>query len=91
MDHLAEKLKRDLQKAAHLAGVEGVRVLRMSSVGDQQIIASFHLAVSNYGLFVASRGLIALCTVLTDSMIDEAVERASSAMAWQEKLLGELA
>jgi len=95
MERLAEKLKRGLQEEAHLAGLP-LSVNHVGSImnlfftentgdaqharDDQQIIASFHLAALNHGLFVAPRGLIALSTVLTDSVIDEALERASSAM-----------
>jgi len=95
MERLAEKLKRGLQEAAHLAGLPLI-VNHVGSImnlffsdntgdaqharDDQEIIASFHLAALNHGLFVAPRGLIALATVLTDALIDEVVERASSAM-----------
>ena len=95
MERLAEKLKRGLQEAARLAGLP-LSVNHVGSImnlfftdktgdaqharDDQEIIASFHLAALNHGLFIAPRGLIALSTVLTDSLIDEAVERASSAM-----------
>jgi glutamate-1-semialdehyde aminotransferase len=47
---------------------------------DQEIIEKFHLAALNYGLFIAPRGLIALSTVLTDSLVNEAIERALLAM-----------
>jgi len=95
MECLAERLKRDLQEAADRAGLplsvnhvgSIMNLFFSSNTGDaqharddQQIIARFHLAALNHGLFIAPRGLIALSTVLTDSVIDEAVECASSAM-----------
>ncbi|MGE4657649.1 MAG: aminotransferase class III-fold pyridoxal phosphate-dependent enzyme [Gammaproteobacteria bacterium] len=45
-----------------------------------QIMARFHLAALNRGLLVAPRGLIALSTVMTETVIDEAAECARAAM-----------
>ena len=48
---------------------------------DQALIARFHLAALNHGLFFAHRGFFALSTVLDAKAIDEAIERAAAAMA----------
>lgn len=48
---------------------------------DAEPMAAFHLACLNHGLFFAPRGLIATSTVLSDELVDEAVERAAGAFA----------
>jgi glutamate-1-semialdehyde aminotransferase len=40
----------------------------------------FHLACINHGVFIASRGMIALSTVITTEHITEAIERMDTAM-----------
>jgi glutamate-1-semialdehyde aminotransferase len=48
---------------------------------DAAIMARFHLAGMNHGLYFASRGLLVLSTVMTDADIDDAVERLDGAMS----------
>lgn len=48
---------------------------------DQALVARFHLAALNHGLFFAHRGFFALSTVTDAKAIDEAIERAAAAMA----------
>ena len=43
-------------------------------------IEMFHLAALNHGLMVASRGMMALSTVMDEALIDEVVRRAAAAM-----------
>ena len=44
------------------------------------LMRKFHLAALNEGLFFAPRGLIAVSTAHDEATIDEAVERAGTAM-----------
>lgn len=48
---------------------------------DGDRMAAFHLACLANGLFFAPRGLLATSTVLSDELVDEAVERAAQAFA----------
>jgi glutamate-1-semialdehyde 2,1-aminomutase len=48
---------------------------------DGRAAALFHLAGMNHGLYFASRGMIVLSTVLTDSDIREVAQRADAAIA----------
>lgn len=48
---------------------------------DGDRMAAFHLACLANGLFFAPRGLLATSTVLSDELVDEAVERAARAFA----------
>jgi beta-glucosidase-like glycosyl hydrolase len=48
---------------------------------DGALMAAFHLACLNQGLFFAPRGLLATSTVLSDQLIDTAVDRAARAIA----------
>jgi len=48
---------------------------------DAATIWRFHLACLNHGLFIAPRGMMALSTVVTDTLVSEIVERADAAMA----------
>ena len=43
-------------------------------------IEMFHLAALNHGLMVASRGMMALSTVMDEALIDEVIRRAAVAM-----------
>ena len=43
-------------------------------------MANFHLAALNHGLMVASRGMMALSTVMDEALIDEVIRRAAAAM-----------
>ncbi len=47
---------------------------------DIEIISRFHLACLKEGLFIAPRGLMALSTVFDDSLIDQCLEKAKTAM-----------
>ena len=47
---------------------------------DASRIASFHLAALNHGLMVASRGMMALSTVMDEALIDEVIHRAAAAL-----------
>jgi len=47
---------------------------------DAAMMARFHLAGMNHGLYFASRGLLVLSTVMTDADIDDAIERLDSAL-----------
>jgi len=47
---------------------------------DEQLMDKFHIACLNHGLFIASRGLIALSSVVEEKHVAEAVERAGAAM-----------
>jgi glutamate-1-semialdehyde 2,1-aminomutase len=47
---------------------------------DGEIVAKFHLAALNHGLFLAPRGMIALSTVTTREHVTETLERAEAAM-----------
>jgi glutamate-1-semialdehyde 2,1-aminomutase len=96
MDRLRQRLSRGLHAAAaahglpfsaHEAGslmnvfftptAPEARLVRP----DARNMYLFHLAALNHGLFLAPRGMIALSTVITDTLIDEVVERARAAFA----------
>src|SRR5215471_19442478 len=47
---------------------------------DMKMMAQFHLAALNHGLFLAPRGLIALNTVIDDNLLTEICDRAAQAM-----------
>jgi glutamate-1-semialdehyde 2,1-aminomutase len=47
---------------------------------DGRTMANFHLAALNNGLFIAPRGLIALSTVMTETLLSEVADRAAKAM-----------
>lgn len=51
------------------------------SRSDGALISRFHLASLNHGLFFAGRGMMALSTVMSDSLIDEVIDRCSAALA----------
>ena len=95
MEQLAAMLSAGLKEAARQAGLP-LRINRAGSLinlfftentsyahharEDQEIIEKFHLAALNHGLFIAPRGLIALSTVLIDTIVNETIERALLAM-----------
>jgi len=94
MDQLGDRLARELKKAA-MAVELPFSVRRVGSLmnvfflndpppptitrEDAKLIAEFHLAALNHGLFLAPRGMMALSTVMTDELVTEIVERASQA------------
>jgi len=47
---------------------------------DQALLAKFHLAGMNRGLYFASRGMLVLATVLDDPLLGEVIERAGAAL-----------
>ena len=95
MDRRGERLARELSRAASELGLP-FSVRRVGSLmnvfflkdapattiarEDAQLVANFHLAALNHGLFLAPRGMIALSTVLDDHLIGEVAERAARAM-----------
>ena len=48
---------------------------------DEKEITLFYLAALNRGLLMATRGMIALSTVIDEARIDDVAERAAAAMA----------
>lgn len=94
MEGLAGRLKTGLQAGAAKAGLPlsinhygSVLNLYFSASApvaamvreDGDIMERFHLAAMNHGLFMASRGMVALSTIMTEDSIDEALERAGAA------------
>jgi glutamate-1-semialdehyde 2,1-aminomutase len=95
MDRLGERLARGLKDAASAVELP-FSVRRIGSLmnifflndppkptiarDDARLIAEFHLAALNHGLFLAPRGLIALSTVMNDELVSEIIERAGAAM-----------
>ena len=47
---------------------------------DNELMAEFFLAALNRGVFMSSRGMIVLATIMDETIIDEAVERLELAM-----------
>lgn len=96
MDSLCGLLKEGLERAAREVGLP-IAVNHVGSTlnvyfseaapesvavrDDQEAMGRFHLAAMNHGLFLASRGIIALSTVMTQSTVDEVLERARAALA----------
>jgi glutamate-1-semialdehyde 2,1-aminomutase len=95
MAALAERLEAGAHAAARRCGLP-LRVHRAGSLlnlylsqadrlstatrDDRAAIALLHLACLNHGLFIASRGMIALATVLGEAEIDEIVEHLGRAL-----------
>jgi len=95
LDRRGDRLARELKKAA-MAVELPFSVRRIGSLmnlfflndpppptiarDDANLIAQFHLAALNHGLFLAPRGMIALSTVMTDELVTEIIERASLAL-----------
>src|SRR5271163_2818689 len=90
-----ERLAQDLKKAAmavelpfsvrRVGSLMNVFFLKeppapMIARDDAKLMAEFHLAMLNHGLFLAPRGLIALSTVMTDELMNEIIQRASQAL-----------
>jgi len=103
MERLGERLAQDLKKAA-MAVELPFSVRRVGSLmnvfflneppppmiarDDAKLMAEFHLAMLNHGLFLAPRGLIALSTVMTDELMNEIIQRASQALHDVASLVG---
>jgi len=47
---------------------------------DLAVMNQFHLSCLNHGLFIARRGLAVMCTLMDESITDEAAQRLSAAM-----------
>jgi len=48
---------------------------------DQELVTLFHLACLNHGVLFAPRGFFALSTVMTEAIVDGALERCAAAMS----------
>ena len=48
---------------------------------DEKAMSLFYMAALNHGVLMATRGCIALSTVMDDALIDEVGERIAAAMA----------
>ncbi|HEX9992426.1 MAG TPA: aminotransferase class III-fold pyridoxal phosphate-dependent enzyme [Acidimicrobiales bacterium] len=96
MAALAERLERGLAAGAAAAGLpfSDRRCGSLLNVwflpeppppsarrDDDAAMTAFHLAGMNHGLYFASRGMLALSTVMDEAAVDEIVERAGDAMA----------
>jgi glutamate-1-semialdehyde 2,1-aminomutase len=95
MDRLGARLESGLRAAAAAAGLP-FSVNRTGSLlqlffsatpatflpvrPDVELADRFHLTALNHGLFMARRGMMALSTVLTEALVDEAAARAGAAM-----------
>ena len=95
MQNMAMQIKTGLVEAADKAGLT-LQINQVGSIMNlyftdddpspsehrlnQGSMELFHLAAMNHGLFVAPRGLMVLSTVMTESLIDEAIDRAAQAM-----------
>jgi glutamate-1-semialdehyde 2,1-aminomutase len=55
---------------------------------DRQLMGLYHLAAMNHGILIASRGMMALSTVMTDGVIDEITERSGDSMKDVAKEMG---
>ncbi len=96
MNRLCAQLKDGLEQAAAKAGLP-LSISRFGSVlnlyfsaelpvsamarSDDDLMGRFHLAAMNHGLLLASRGMIALSTIMTSETVAEIIERADAAMA----------
>lgn len=100
---LAERLDAGLLAAAESVGLPLIvnragSLMNLHFSDDQpspaahrstdDMMGLFHLAAMNHGVFVAPRGLMALSTVMTEVLIDEAVERCTAAMSDVARELG---
>jgi glutamate-1-semialdehyde 2,1-aminomutase len=91
MDRLAARLKGQLERASALLELRtavrqagSLMNVVFAAESDQETVRmhrNFHLAALNHGVFIAPRGLIALSTVMTEKLIDEAGERLAAAFA----------
>ena len=91
MEELGERLAASLERSAGQHGLP-LALNRCGSLlqvyfpddsatgEDADRMSAFHLAALNHGLMVASRGMICLSTVMDESLLDEAAQRADAAM-----------
>lgn len=94
MEGQAEELDAALRRAADTLGL-GLAVRRIGSLLHLSLGANetelareparanalFHLAAMNRGVYLSARGLMALCTVLTDTDLAATTERLGEALA----------
>lgn len=95
MDVLAQRLRTGLLSAAATAGLPLTincvgSIMNLHFTEDEaapaahrsaaEMLAPFHLAALNRGVFIAPRGLIALSSVMSEALIDDALERCEAAM-----------
>ncbi len=94
MDRMAARMQAEMERAAAALGLPfGIRragslmnvTFDRSGAGGvhtpaARMMAGFHLAALNHGLFFAPRGLIALSTVMTGDLIAEICERSAAAL-----------
>lgn len=91
MEELGERLAASLQRSAGQHGLP----LSLNRCGSllqvyfdeedpanepMDRMSAFHLALLNHGVMTASRGMFALSTVMDESLLDEAAQRADAAM-----------
>ncbi len=101
MEELGERLAASLERSAGQHGLPLALNRRGSLLqaffsdqtdsmeGEQRDrMSAFHLAALNHGLMFASRGMICLSTVMDESLIDEAAQRADAAMEDVARELG---
>lgn len=99
MEELGERLAASLERSAGQHGLPLSLNRRGSllqvyfaedSASSEQAdrMAAFHLAALNHGLMMASRGMMCLSTVMDESLIDEAAQRADAAMEDVARELG---
>jgi len=96
MASLAERLDASITASAQKAGLP-ISVNRSGSLmnvffqerapravqerDDEKAMSLFYMAALNHGVLMATRGCIALSTVMDDALIDEVGERIAAAMA----------
>ena len=91
MEELGERLAASLERSAGQHGLP-LALNRCGSLlqvyfpddsatgEDADRMSAFHLAALNHGLMMASRGMMCLATVMDESLVDEAAQRADAAM-----------
>ena len=99
MEELGERLAASLERSAGQHGLP-LALNRCGSLlqvyfpddsatgEDADRMSAFHLAALNHGLMMASRGMICLSTVMDESLVDEAAQRADAAMEDVARELG---
>lgn len=98
MEELGERLAASLERSAGQHGLPlslnrrgsllQVFFREDSAASEIDRMSAFHLAALNHGLMMASRGMICLSTVMDESLIDEAAQRADAAMEDVARELG---
>ena len=92
MEELGERLAASLERSAGQHGLplslnqcgSLIQVYfdeeASAGAGELDRMSAFHLAALNHGLMMASRGMMCLATVMDESLVDEAAQRADAAM-----------